>query len=507
MALSQVYTAIAGDTITAARWNNEFGNIYDNGTDVGFPLTKAVSAAGFLFTLDAGSLSSIQSTTTAGLLFVPGSKSGIPGTNGSHYNQAAATFTDNDTAVSGTAALWTSNTIRRPTLAATNASVTTTRAATFYIENAPLAGTNQTLTNPYAILVDDGKVQLDGALQVEGTTTLNGSILLGTTSVLPIDSGDPYQLKNLTLSISLSVNILTLTLQTAAGTTPTSTDPVRVRFRNATLGTGGTTNVNVTAATTLVISAGSTLGTVSAQAHRIYIGLLNNAGTAELFVYNPLSGTSLRGLSESGLITTTAEGGAGGADSAQVSYSTTARTSVAFRIIGFFESTQSTAGNWATSPSTIQELQPWMPRTGHVVGSAITTTGANTTGVTTIPTDDTLPQNTEGTQVLSLTYTPVHSGLNYIRFNAIVSGVSVTAGETATLALFTSASSSAVSSAQSQPTLVPVLITHVITNSAMTSCSSRIVTIGTTWSYNAVGATAYQAASQNTILELSEIMV
>ena len=148
-----------------------------------------------------------------------------------------------------------------------------------------------------------------------------------------------------------------------------------------------------------------------------------------------------------------------------------------------------------------------MPRTGHVVGSAITTTGAHTTGVTTIPADDTLPQNTEGTQVLSLTYTPVHSGLNYIRFNAIVSGVSVTAGETATLALFTSASSSAVSSAQSQPTLVPVLITHVITNSAMTSCSSRIGTNGTTWSYNAVGATADQDASQNTMLELTEIMV
>lgn len=30
MAITQLYTAIAGDVITAARWNNEFGNIYNN---------------------------------------------------------------------------------------------------------------------------------------------------------------------------------------------------------------------------------------------------------------------------------------------------------------------------------------------------------------------------------------------------------------------------------------------------------------------------------------------
>lgn len=30
MAITQLYTAVAGDVITAARWNNEFGNIYNN---------------------------------------------------------------------------------------------------------------------------------------------------------------------------------------------------------------------------------------------------------------------------------------------------------------------------------------------------------------------------------------------------------------------------------------------------------------------------------------------
>jgi hypothetical protein len=35
-------------------------------------------------------------------------------------------------------------------------------------------------------------------------------------------------------------------------------------------------------------------------------------------------------------------------------YSTTARTSLAYRVIGYIESTQATAGTWATAPSTIQ---------------------------------------------------------------------------------------------------------------------------------------------------------
>ncbi|MCI0549320.1 MAG: hypothetical protein L0287_00035, partial [Anaerolineae bacterium] len=134
MALSQVYTAISGDVITAARWNNEFGNIYSNGTDVAFPVTKAVSFAGWTITLDAAGVTTLSSLSTAALLFTPGSKTGTPGTNGSGFNIAAATFTDSNTAGSGTAAIWNYVAVRTPTLAATNALVTTTRAATFYIE-------------------------------------------------------------------------------------------------------------------------------------------------------------------------------------------------------------------------------------------------------------------------------------------------------------------------------------------------------------------------------------
>jgi hypothetical protein len=90
---------------------------------------------------------------------------------------------------------------------------------------------------------------------------------------------------------------------------------------------------------------------VSAQQSRIVVLALDNAGTIELAVVNISGGTN---LDETTLISTTAEGGAGAADSATVVYSTTARTSLPFRVVGFIQSTQATAGTWATAPSTIQ---------------------------------------------------------------------------------------------------------------------------------------------------------
>ena len=121
-------------------------------------------------------------------------------------------------------------------------------------------------------------------------------------------------------------------------------------FRNTTLGSGTVTTVSGTPAN-LVISSGSTLGTVSATQSRIVVIAMNNAGTIELAAVN-ISGGFI--LDESTLISTTAEGGLGAADSATVVYSTTARTSVAYRVIGYIDSTQATAGTWATAPSTIQ---------------------------------------------------------------------------------------------------------------------------------------------------------
>ena len=142
------------------------------------------------------------------------------------------------------------------------------------------------------------------------------------------------------ITASVAANALTVTLNATT-----------LDFRSATLTSGTVVSRVIASPVSVVVSSGSTLGTVSAVQSRIVVLALDNAGTVELAVVNIAGGND---LTETGVITTTAEGGAGAADSASTVYSTTARTGVAYRVVGYIESTQATAGTWATAPSTIQ---------------------------------------------------------------------------------------------------------------------------------------------------------
>jgi hypothetical protein len=84
---------------------------------------------------------------------------------GAFFRSQAGTRTNSS--VAGTYATAVFNSFNTPTLAATNAGTITTDAATVYIEAAPIQGTNQTLTNRWALWVDSGDVRLDGALRVD----------------------------------------------------------------------------------------------------------------------------------------------------------------------------------------------------------------------------------------------------------------------------------------------------------------------------------------------------
>ena len=220
--------------------------------------------------------------------------------------------------------------------------------------------------------------------------------------------GQSWEVKNLTMTATVGSSALTIALKTKGGSDASSTNPILFKFRNATAGTGDYATVALTAASSIVVSSGSTLGTASGIAHRLYVGICNDGGTLRPFIYNPLvSATfSLSGLQDDLLYSSTAEGGAGGADSAQVLYSGTAFTTKAIRILGYVESTQATAGTWATTPSKIHLLKPWDKRTGDTVQVQWNTTGAVATGTTVTPTDDTIPQITEGTEFMTQAITP-----------------------------------------------------------------------------------------------------
>lgn len=148
---------------------------------------------------------------------------------------------------------------------------------------------------------------------------------------------------------SPSSNILTIALKTLAGGDPSSTDPVTVSFRTTTVTSGAYVTRQVTGALSVAVSAGSTLGFSNAGTGLIHAGFIDNAGTVELAV-------SQDGAiwTEDRLVSTTAEGGAGAADSRTVLYSTTARTNVACRLgVVILITTGATAGNWSAAPTRV----------------------------------------------------------------------------------------------------------------------------------------------------------
>lgn len=170
----------------------------------------------------------------------------------------------------------------------------------------------------------------------------------GTESALRAMS--PLRVKQAIAALASGVQIQPISASVGSNALTISASALSLDFRSTTLGSGTVTKVAGTPSN-LVISSGSTLGTVNGQQSRIAVLALNNAGTIELAAVN-IAGAS--NLNESGVVSTTAEGGAGAADSATTIYSTTARTNVAYRVLGYIESTQATAGTWATAPSVIQ---------------------------------------------------------------------------------------------------------------------------------------------------------
>lgn len=168
----------------------------------------------------------------------------------------------------------------------------------------------------------------------------------GTWSSVPAAKSSPLDSQNYALSASVATSAMTINLLNQSGSTPSGGNSCTFSFRSSTSASGVYTTVNVTSALSLVISSGSTLGQANAVAGYLYLYALNNAGTAELAI-------SSTQFSDYSVVSTTAEGGAGAADSFNVIYSTTARSNVPIRLIGRFLQTQTTAGTWASTPTEI----------------------------------------------------------------------------------------------------------------------------------------------------------
>lgn len=146
----------------------------------------------------------------------------------------------------------------------------------------------------------------------------------------------PAQIQS--VNASVAANALTVTLNATA-----------LEFRSTTLTSGTSTLVTMGSSVSLTVPTLATLGTVSTYASRLALIALNNAGTVELGIVNLSGGLN---LDETSLISTTAISSS--ATSASVIYSNTSRSNVAFRVVGFIDITEATAGTWATAPTLVQ---------------------------------------------------------------------------------------------------------------------------------------------------------
>ncbi|CAE6838025.1 hypothetical protein [Paraburkholderia nemoris] len=141
------------------------------------------------------------------------------------------------------------------------------------------------------------------------------------------------------LAASVASNALTLTLNA----------PTPLWFRNATLTNGVPNSVTLTSNLSLTVPSGATLGTISAQSARLAWLVAYNGGSPALCVVNLAGGVN---LDETTLISATAI--SSGATSASTIYSASAITNSPFRVVGFTDITETTAGTWATGPTTVQ---------------------------------------------------------------------------------------------------------------------------------------------------------
>lgn len=146
-----------------------------------------------------------------------------------------------------------------------------------------------------------------------------------------------------------ATDIFSITGTVATSSLIVGLDITDINFRSSIITNGSSVQRNVPSVISVVVPSGATLGTTDTVQSRIALIAIDNAGTIELAVINPTGGWE---LNEDTLISTTAISTA--ADSEDIFYSTTARSDVAFRVVGYIESTQAVAGTWDTSPSTLQ---------------------------------------------------------------------------------------------------------------------------------------------------------
>jgi len=378
--------------------------------------------------------------------------------------------------------------------------------------------------SPIALLKDttSGPTPLTGGEVAEGNAvTMIYSVSRGAFHLVQNDF-DPVNIPlqqstpvNFALKVDVNspgANQLTISIKNLDGTDPSTLAPVYVPFRNATATSGIPAQLKLTAATSFTLSSGSTLGTSSGIAGRIWAVLFNDGGTARIGLVNLLSSTAnwVSALRD-GINSATAEGGGGGADTNQVIYASTAVSSQPMTIIGYFNITEATAGNWSTAPSYVEVFHQGIPLPGSIVQNPRTDLGTVATGTTRIPFDNTIPQITEGDQYMTQAITPLASP-NLLRVTAQIIISSSTSAASNAVALFQDSTANALKTVEqdqaSAAEVYTVTMSYVARalSTSPTTFRIRAATNAGTLTFNGSAGGGLYGGTLNSFMQVEEIM-
>jgi hypothetical protein len=282
--------------------------------------------------------------------------------------------------------------------------------------------------NTGAVTLNIGSLGAINLVRADGVALVTGDILSSGTYEAVYD-GVSFKLQGSVAAsqVSTSKQIQPILATVASNALTITLNPTTLDFRSTTLTTGLPNTRTVGSAITLVTpTSGATFGSANNVLMRLAVIAIDNAGTVELAAINTAGGND---LTESGLISTTAISGS--STSSSVFYSTTARSSVAYRVVGYIDITEATAGTYATAPTLVQgmggrvaQLSPtgnapiygvraWCTFDGTLAGTNTPTAGGNIGTVT---------RNAAGEYTLNFTTAMANTNYVIVGMNQQASG-------------------------------------------------------------------------------------
>jgi hypothetical protein len=223
---------------------------------------------------------------------------------------------------------------------------------------------------------------------------------------------------NLAFSCTVAANQLTIAVKGHDGNDLNANSRAFIPFRSATEASGDMDVLEINAALSMTIPNGATIGSLlNNEPFRLWVVAFNDAGTLRLGVIKALNYNVsslytggfpvLKSLSgRTGIASSTQLTGA--SMSAGIFYTPSVPlTAKPYAVLGSVEYAAGlpATGLWSIVPTGVTMWRPGLPLPGDVVATQRSASSDVQTGTTTIPQDDTIPQNTEGVSMLGVAFT------------------------------------------------------------------------------------------------------